>query len=201
MPHLANINQGGSVASVFAKEPGWIVRGTTRNPSSASAQSWLSKGVSLVSADLNDPLSLTDAFKGAHAIFSTTNFWEPFFNPATKALLAPGQSIGQYCYEQELRQSKNIADAATKTEGLERFVASSLCDATKWSDGKYKGVYHFDSKARAVDYIREVYPELAAKMSTVQMGSYFSNWKENLNFRKVCLVLHVKNFNADLSCF
>lgn len=79
-----------------------------------------------------------------------------------------------------------MADAAAKTEGLERFVVSSLVDARMWSKGKYETVYHFDSKARAVAYVREVYPELAAKMSVVVVGAYLSNWLGNLGIWKVC---------------
>jgi hypothetical protein len=65
-------------------------------------------------------------------------------------------------------------------------VVSSLCDATKWSGGKYREVWHFDSKARMVDYVRDVYHELEVKMSVVQLGSYLSNWTEgNLGMWKV----------------
>ncbi len=62
---------------------------------------------------------------------------------------------------------------------------SSLCDATKASGGKYKGLYHWDSKARGVAYLREMYHELAAKMSVVIMGNYMQNWKADLKLRKV----------------
>jgi len=65
-------------------------------------------------------------------------------------------------------------------------MVSSLCDATKLSGGKYTEVYHFDSKAHTVDYIRDTYPELAAKLSIVQLGSYLSNWTDgNLGMWKV----------------
>lgn len=76
-----------------------------------------------------------------------------------------------------MQQGKNVADAAATVEGLDRFIISALCNASKLSKGKYTGVYHLDSKAKAVEYIREKYPELAAKMSIVQIGSYMSNWK------------------------
>lgn len=64
---------------------------------------------------------------------------------------------------------------------------SSLCDASEWSGGRYTGVFHFDAKARAVRYVRDMYPELAAKMSVVQVGSYLSNWQGNLGIWKVCI--------------
>lgn len=37
---------------------------------------------------------------------------------------------------------------------LERFVYSSLPDATKLSGGKYTRVWHFDSKSAVADFIR-----------------------------------------------
>lgn len=135
--------------------------------------------------DLNDTASLVAAFKGANAIFSTTDFWGPFYNPATQKLLKEGQTINEYCYDLELQQGKNIADAAATVDGLDRYVVSALCDASKWSKGKYTWNYHFDSKARIVDYIREKYPQLAAKMSVVQLGSYMDNWKSGMMFSKV----------------
>jgi len=172
-------NQGGSVAEVYSKESGWKVRGITRNPSSSAAEAWKAKGVDVVQADLDNPQSLIAAFKGADAIFSTTDFWGPMFNPATKSKLKPGQTINEYAYDYEVKQGKNIADAAATVEGLDRLIVSALCDATKWSKGKYTWVYHFDGKAHIVDYIREKYPDMAKKMSIVQMGCYMSNSKQS----------------------
>jgi hypothetical protein len=87
----------------------------------------------------------------------------------------------------ELQQGKNIADAAATVEGLGRYVISALCDASKWSKGKYTRNYHFDSKARIVDYIQGKYPQLAAKMSVLHVGSYMDNWKSGMMFSRVCL--------------
>jgi hypothetical protein len=128
---------------------------------------------------------LKGIFVGAAAIFVNTNFWDPFHNPLVQSLLAPGQTINEYCFQKELQQLKNIADEAARVDGLERLIVSGLCDASKWSDGKYKWVYHFDSKAKGIDYLKETYPELAKKMSVIHMGAYMSNWKGNLRFRKV----------------
>lgn len=85
-----------------------------------------------------------------------------------------------------MRQGKNIADAAAQIPTLERIVISSLCDVTKASGGKYKCVYHWDGKARAVAYLRERYPELAAKLSVVMIGNYMENWLGAMKLRKVC---------------
>jgi hypothetical protein len=140
-----------------------------------------------VKGDLNDVASLVAAFKGANAIFSTTDFWGPFYNPETQKLLKGGQTINEYCYELELQQGKNVADAAAAVDGLDRYVISALCEASKWSKGKYTWNYHFDSKARIVDYIREKHPQLAAKMSIIQVGSYMDNWMSGMMFSKVYL--------------
>ena len=126
---------------------------------------------------MNDKESLVAAFKGADAIFSNTDFWTQFYNPATREKLKPGQSINEYCYDLEVQQGKNVADAAATVGGLDRFVLSALCGAKKLSKGKYTQVYHFDAKANIVEYVREQHPELAAKMSVVQVGVYMSNWK------------------------
>ncbi|KAG9228579.1 putative NAD dependent epimerase/dehydratase [Amylocarpus encephaloides] len=176
--------QGGSVANHFLSIPGWNTRGITRNPSSTLSLSWSQKGIQLVYADLNDLSTLPTALQGATAIFAVTNFWEPFYNPNTASLLKEGQNTNQYCYEQEIQQVKNIADAAAHVAALERLVLSSSCDVSKWSGGKYSWVYHFDSKARGEVYLRENYLELAGKTSVIHIGSYMNNWKENLHFRK-----------------
>lgn len=165
------------MADVYLREPGWNVRGITRNPTSAGALAWKTKGVEVVKADLDDEESLIAAFAGADAIFSTTDFWGPMFNPATKSKVKSGQTINEWCYEYEVQQGKNIANAAATVKGLEQFIVSSLCDASKWSKGKYTWVYHFDSKAHIVDFIKANLSELASKMSVVELGVYMSNSK------------------------
>lgn len=75
----------------------------------------------------------------------------------------------------------NIAAAAADPsvlKTLERFVMSSLSDATKWSRGKYTKIYHFDSKAEMIRLTRSRHPDVAARMSTLQMGHYATNWKQ-----------------------
>lgn len=99
-------------------------------------------------------------------------------NSPDLAFLKAGQNVREMSYDLEYQQGKNIADAvASVVSGLELFIWSSLSNSTKWSGGKYKGVYHFDSKADVVDYINEKYPLLAQKMSILQMGLFVTNWK------------------------
>ena len=71
--------QGGSVARIFAKEPGWKVRGITRDVSKPSNGALRDLGIELVQADLDDPASLERAFKGANVVFSVTDFWYVFY--------------------------------------------------------------------------------------------------------------------------
>ena len=161
-------NQGGSVVETFLKEPGWTVRGLTRNASSPAAQKLKEKGVEVVTAELSDTASLESAFQGAYAVFSVSDFWTLYAN------LQPPSNVK--AYDLELQQGKNVFDAASRTTGLERLIVSSISDCTKWSKGKYKHVYHFDSKAHAVEYGKTTYPELWKKTSVLQAGFFLSNF-------------------------
>ncbi|KAF4631244.1 hypothetical protein G7Y89_g6884 [Cudoniella acicularis] len=173
--------QGSSVANTFLPLPSWHVRGITRNPSSKAAQALATKGVEIVKGDIDDKDSLIPAFEGANVIFSNTDF----FLHLRSALTSPGddnsgRTPNEYAYDREVEQGINISAAAaepTVLKTLERFVLSSLSDATKWSKEKYTTVYHFDSKAEMIRVTRARFPEIAARMSTVQIGHYVSNWK------------------------
>ena len=132
------------MANVFLNEPGWRIRGLTRNPESEASMRLAAKGVEMVQVDLHDPSTLVRAFKGANVIFSVTDFWKPFFNPANvKRAKRESMSIGQLCYNLEYEQGQNIADAAAHPEilaGLDEtgFVASTLSNARECSKGKYQ---------------------------------------------------------------
>ena len=63
---------------------------------------------------------------------------------------------------------------------------SAVCNVKRLSKGKYNWVYHFDSKAEAVEYVQETYPELATKMSVVHIGVYMNN-SIRAKPTKVCL--------------
>ncbi|RFU72567.1 hypothetical protein TARUN_9682 [Trichoderma arundinaceum] len=169
-------NQGGSVADTFLSTPGWRVRALTRNTSSTKAQALAARGAEVVRADMDEPLTLEQAFEGANAIFAVSDFWGLFGDPANQGKAKPGQAFNAWVAEYETQQLKNVIDAAAKVPTLERFVLSSLSNATKWSKGKYTHVYHFDSKAKAEDYGRETYPDLWAKTSVYQAGWFLSNY-------------------------
>lgn len=174
-------NQGSSVAQTFLSIPGWRIRGVTRSVNSPAAQSLSSEGVEIVYGDLDDVESLIKAFTGANANFAVTDFWIHIRDASNvqKAQDA-GLSINEFAYQREVQQGKNIAAAAsnpTVAKTLERFIFSSLSDTKKWSKGKYTHNYHFDSKAHVVSYIVDNLPDLARKMSTVQIGHYVTNWR------------------------
>ncbi|RDW85435.1 putative hscarg dehydrogenase [Coleophoma crateriformis] len=172
-------NQGGSVLAHFlslSPSP-YALRGVTRDPSSPKSISLASLGVEVVAGDFDDPSSLDAAFKDASAIFSVTDFWQPFTDASLRERASTsGQNIGVASREKEAQQNKNIIDAAAKVGTLERFVFSSLPNANKLSGGKYSHVYHFDGKAMAEEYGRSTYPELWEKTTVLYAGFYLENY-------------------------
>lgn len=128
---------------------------------------------------MDDVSTLKSAFQGASVIFGNTAFSNvlAMHTEADVAKLKEGQTVRNWCFETEVRQGKNIVDAVASVDNLDLFVWSTLSHASKWSKGKYKGVYHFDSKAVVVDYINNVYPKVAKKTSFLQMGLFVTNWK------------------------
>ncbi len=139
--------QGGGLVRTIAADGGgpFKVRAVTRNPKSDRALELAKLGAEVVAADLDDPASVKQAFRGAYGAFCVTNFWEHF------------------SVERELTQARAMADAV-KSEGVERVVWSTLEDTRlqiPLSDtrmptlqGKYK-VPHFDGKGEADQYFRE----------------------------------------------
>ncbi|KAI6777612.1 NmrA-like family domain-containing protein 1 [Emericellopsis cladophorae] len=86
----------------------------------------------------------------------------------------------EYARNLETKQGLNIETAANSpvmSAALTHFVFSSLSDAERWSGGKYAWNFHFEGKADVPKHIKNKIPDLAAKMSTVQVGIYASNWK------------------------
>lgn len=175
-------NQGGSVAHTFLNDPSWRIRGLTRDTRSPASHALSAQGIEMVQANLQDPLSLTDVFKGANLVFSVTDFWKPYFDPDNRARAQEqGKSIGEYAYELEVEQGKNIVDAvAREVDGLGDvgLIASTLCSARESSGGKYQELWHFDGKADVFPkYLQERYPELARKTSFLHTGYFFTSWQ------------------------
>lgn len=124
--------------------------------------------------------SLKRAFEGASLIFGVTDFWTIFQDPESQRRKKPNQELIQYCYEVELLQGKNLADAAAGVPTLARYIFSSMANATQTSGGKFKRLYHMDSKAKAVEYAQGL-KGLKGKFSQIQAPIYFElPWKWGL---------------------
>src|SRR6516164_6393895 len=93
--------QGGGLVRAILDDPsgGFTARAITRDPDSDAARALSADGVEVVQADLDDEVSLAQAFAGAHGAFCVTNFWE-HFSP-----------------EREKTQAANLARAA-RTAGV-----------------------------------------------------------------------------------
>lgn len=171
--------QGGSVVDAFINlSTPWRIRGLTRDATSRKAQALAAKSgkIEVVSADLNDLSSLKKAFVGATAVFGVTNFWAIYANQENRKRVSEGQKYVQWCADQEEQQGKNIFEAAASVPTLERLVYSSLTDFEKWTKGKYRGVVHFNSKARAAEWAQNQLPEVWVKTSIIQVGVYLTNF-------------------------
>ena len=140
--------QGGGLARAILNDPngGFKARAITRNTSSEKAKALAEAGAEVVSADLDDVQSLTKAFRGAHAAFCVTNYWEHFDT------------------EKEIQQAKNLAQAA-KDAGVKHVIWSTLENTLQWVPlddnrmptllGKYK-VPHFDTKGSSNRFFNEL---------------------------------------------
>ncbi|GKU22147.1 unnamed protein product, partial [Fusarium langsethiae] len=174
--------QGGSVVETFLKDPAWLVRGITRNPSSPRAKTLQSRGVDIVRADLNDPLSLAKAFQDASVIFAISDFWG-IYSESNESddpdKPKPGSLFNEWVKEKETQQLKNIINEAAKIPSLERFVISSLPNVTKLTGGKYTNVCHFDSKANAVEYGEQHQPDLWYKTCVFLPGYFLNNFLDH----------------------
>jgi hypothetical protein len=122
-------------------------------PESAASKSLSATDVEVVKADTGDVTTLKSAFAGATATFAVTDYWVPFYSPSARAKIPKGQSLREYCYDEEIRHGTNIADAAAEVETLTNFIWSALPSPKKASNGKYSGIFHFDSKGAITEYI------------------------------------------------
>jgi uncharacterized protein YbjT (DUF2867 family) len=140
--------QGGGLVRAILADPGggFAVRALTRDPKSDKARELAGKGAEVVAANVDDVESLKKAFRGAHAAYCVTFFWDHFSPDREKA------------------QARNMALAA-KDAGVKHVIWSTFEDtrlSVPLSDGrmptlqgKYK-VPHFDAKAEANPYFTEL---------------------------------------------
>jgi len=114
--------QGGVVARKLLAD-GWKVRALTRDVNKPAAQELKALEAAVIPGDLDNRSQLDAAFQGAHGVFSVQNYWLP--------------GVG---FEGEIRQGKNVADAA-KAAGVQHLVYSSVGAAHRGMGQK-----HFESK-------------------------------------------------------
>lgn len=155
--------QGGSVITAALKEGTWKIRGITRNVNSAAAKALTAQGVEMVTADLNDELSLVKAFHGSTAIYAVTDFFEPF------AASGPSTAI-----DIESTQGINLARAASATPTLAHYIWSTLPNGLAISNGKYL-IPHFEAKNRVDAYIKSD-ANLFAKTTFLWITFYAYNY-------------------------
>jgi uncharacterized protein YbjT (DUF2867 family) len=159
--------QGGGLVRALVRDPDteFAARALTRNVTSAKAQELARLGAEVVTADLDNPAALREAFRDAYGAFCVTFFWE-HFSP-----------------EKELTQAKAMAEAA-KAAGLRHVIWSTLEDTRRWvplSDkrlptlqGRYK-VPHFDAKGEANHFFTD-----AGVPTTFLLTSFY--WDNFINF-------------------
>ena len=122
--------QGGAVIRHMLRK-GWRLRALTRNPASHAAKDLARQGVEVVQGDLEAARSLEEICHGVYGIYSVQDFW----------------SVGA---KREIRQGKNLADAAKKA-GVQHFVYSSVGGAERNT-----GIPHWESKWEIEKHIRQL---------------------------------------------
>ena len=139
--------QGGAAVRALV-ERGYSVRALTRNPGSERAQKLAASGVEVVKGDLGDPASLRAAVKGAHGVFSVTDFWE-------------------HGHDKEIAHGKNLADAA-QAAGVKHLFYSSVGGA----DRAPAAVAHFESKLQVEKHLKT----LSMPWTVLRPVSFMENW-------------------------
>ncbi len=140
--------QGGAVARKLLAD-GWKVRALTRDVNKPAAQELASLGAEIVAGDMENRAELDSAFKSAYGVFSVQNFWLP--------------NVG---FEGEIRQGKNVADAA-KAAGIQHLVYSSVGAAHRGMGQK-----HFESKWIIEQYIHS----LELPYTILRPAAFFENF-------------------------
>ncbi|KAJ2738650.1 hypothetical protein GGI20_006242 [Coemansia sp. BCRC 34301] len=158
--------QGGSVIKALSAYPSqYTVRGITRSTTSPRVVELkaLYPTVEWVAADLKDPASLQQAFRGASIIFGNTNYLQA-------EIFA---QIDSGDLDAEFRLGQNMVDAAL-AQGVKHFVYSSLESPEKVGGAKYSGAHEPEGKHRIEQYIRSHSDRINGYF--VYAGFYFQNF-------------------------
>jgi uncharacterized protein YbjT (DUF2867 family) len=122
--------QGGALSRRLLQQ-GWPVRALTRKPDSAPAKALAALGAEVVKADSEEPASLARSFEGAHGIYSVQN-----------------HHISGH--EGEIRQGKNVADAAAGA-GVRLLVYASTGNGAGGT-----GIGSWDAKVAVAEHARQL---------------------------------------------
>ena len=120
--------QGGALSRRLLHH-GWPVRALTRNPDGAPARALAALGADVVKADSEEPASLARSFAGVHGVYSVQN-----------------HHISGH--DGEVRQGKNVADAAARA-GVAHLVYASTGNGTGGT-----GIGSWDAKAIVAEHAR-----------------------------------------------
>jgi uncharacterized protein YbjT (DUF2867 family) len=133
--------QGGGLVRAILDDPngGFAARVLSRDAGGAKAKDFARLGAEVVTADVDNPESLTKAFETSYGAFCVTFFWA-HFSP-----------------EKEMTEAQAMAVAA-KATGLRHVIWSTMEDTRQWAPlsdnrmptlrGKYK-VPHCDGKSES----------------------------------------------------
>lgn len=131
---------------------GWKVRGLTRDSSKPAARELAAAGAEMAAGDMDKRSELDAAFKGAYGVFSVQNYWIP--------------TVG---FDGEIRQGKNVADAA-KAAGVKHLVYSSVGAAQRGMGQK-----HFETKWIIEQYIHS----LGVPYTVLRPAAFMENFNWN----------------------
>lgn len=118
----------GSAVTRHLLNSGWHVRGLTRNATSKKAQALAASGAEVVQGDTGDVASLRPIFAGAYGVYNVQN---PYISGP----------------ESEIRQGKNVADAA-KASGVQHLIHAST------GTGTATGIPSWDGKLQVEDHMK-----------------------------------------------
>jgi uncharacterized protein YbjT (DUF2867 family) len=121
-------NQGGAVVDALL-DGGWAVRALTRDATSPTARALATRGIEVVTGDMEDAGAMRRAVAGTHGVFIMGNH----------------RSAG---VEAEVRHGRTVIDAARSAE-VAHVVYSSVGGAER-----VRGIPHFDSKWQIEQHLR-----------------------------------------------